>query len=155
MISQNRDKVGKISVDLSQKTPDTRSPIEQMRENLTDFDKELWICVERGKKEILGDFYLVVITKKEPLMENVLRNYFGFRNSCPTPDYDQTVYRYIKKDDDVSFLWVIPSKDACMMLIANRLIIDPEERELKEFVLRFAAGDLFKLAQQLNGEIDG
>jgi hypothetical protein len=155
MISQNRDKVGKISVDLAQKTPDTRDPIEQMRENLSDYDKEMWVCIERGKKELFCDFYIVVITKKEPLMENVLRNYFGFRRSCPTPDYDQAVYKYSQKDDEVSFLWVVPSKDACMMMIANRLIIDPEERELKEFVLRFASGDLMRLAKLLNGELDG
>jgi hypothetical protein len=88
-------------------------------------------------------------------MENVLRNYFGFRRSCPTPDYDQAVYKYSQKDDEVSFLWVVPSKDACMMMIANRMIIDPDERELKEFVLRFASGDLMRLAKLLNGELDG
>jgi len=55
-------------------------------------------------------FYVCVITKKERLMDNVLRNYFLARSTCPTPQYDQTVYKYHRDSGAIQFLWVLPSK---------------------------------------------
>lgn len=147
-----RETVGKISQDLSLKAPETRSPIEQMRESLTDYDKNIWECVERGKKDMQGDFFIEVITKQEPLMPNVIRNYFSFRHSCPTPNYDQAVYKFTLKNDQIFFLWVIPSRGICHLLLDNRLSVPPEEYGLLEFVMRFESGDLFKLCKKLNNE---
>lgn len=144
--------VGQISQELLVKTPDTLSPIENMQEQLTDYDKNIFECVERCKKQYHGDFYLVVITKKEPLMPNVLRNYFTGRLSCPTPDYDQTLYKYDCEDDDIFFMWTIPSRDTCHLLLENREHVSPEEYGLLEFVLKFADGTLFREAKKLNGE---
>lgn len=151
--SMKRQTVGKISYDLLQKTPDSLSPIENMREQLTDYEKNLFECVDRYKKTFPFDFFIIVITKKEPLMPNVLRNYFYARMSCPTPDYDQILYRYKHKEEALDFLWVIPSRDTCHLLKDNALEIHPSERELLDFVLRFSDGSLFKLAKQLNNEI--
>ena len=147
-----RDSVGKISSDLSLKTPDTRSPIEQTQESLTDYDKNLHECIERGKKDIIGDFFIEVITKQEPLMPNVIRNYFSYRNSCSTPNYDQAMYKYTLKNDQITFLWVIPSRGICHLLLENRLSVPPEEYGLLDFILRFESGDLFRLCKTLNGE---
>jgi hypothetical protein len=148
-----KDTVGEISSKLIVKEPETKSPIEQMRENLTDYDLNIHECIQRGKQDIPGDFYVIVITKKERLMQNVMRNYFGFRLSCPTPDYDQTVYKYTREGDQVEFLWVIPDKQTCILLIEHRLEVPPEEYQLLQCVLRFATGDLMKTAKLLNGEL--
>jgi hypothetical protein len=83
-----RETVGKVSSDLIIKAPDTRSPVEQMQENLTDYEANIWECVERCKKDFKGDFYIVVITKNEKLLPNVSRNFFYGRLSGPTPDSD-------------------------------------------------------------------
>jgi hypothetical protein len=146
--------VGQVSLDLSQKQPETTSPIEQMEESLTEYERNVWECVERCKKDYPGDFYVVVITKNEKLMPNVFRNFFYGRLSCPTPDYDQTVYKYKRKDDSLTFAWVIPSRDACHYLKDNALQVAPEERGLLQYVMAFADGTLFKLAKELNGEKD-
>ncbi len=146
--------IGQVSLDLSQKQPDTTSPIEQTQEQLSEYEQNIWECVERCKKDFTTDFYVVVITKNEKLMPNVFRNYFYGRLSCPTPDYDQTVYKYKKKDDSLTFAWVIPSRDACHYLKDNALQVAPEERGLLQFVMAFADGTLFKLAKELNGEKD-
>lgn len=145
--------VGAVSAELSVKDQGTHNAIEQMRENLTDYDRNIHECVSRGKKDIRGDFYIVVITKKERLMSNVLRNYFGFRRSCPTPDYDQAVYRYTCNDDKIEFLWVIPARDVCGMILAEKELVPPEEWELLNYILKFQSGELMKHAQKLNGEI--
>src|SRR5277367_4053780 len=122
-----RKTVGSISNELIVKTPDTFSPIEQMRESLTDYDKNIYECMTNALVQIPSDFYIVVITKKEPLMPNVIRNYFGSRISCPTPDYDQTVYKYVRKDEEIKFMWVIPSKHTCINMINHKTEVPPED----------------------------
>lgn len=147
-----RETVGKVSLDLANKTPDTRSPIEQMSENLSEYEQNIWDCAERGKKDFTTDFYIVVITKNEKLMPNVFRNYFFCRLSCPTPDYDQTVYKYKRVDNMPVFMWVIPSREASIHLMKNHLYVVSEERELLKYVIAFMDGTLGELAKELNGE---
>lgn len=145
--------VGEHSLELMQKKPDTRDPIALQREIQKNFIDELSTCAESGKKEIDGDFFLVVLTKKERLMPNVLRNYFGFRRSCPTPEWDQTVFRYHKEGDHIEFLWVVPSKDTCELFKNNVLQIDDNEKDLLRFILDFDDGTLLELAKKLNKEV--
>lgn len=147
-----RETVGKLSSDLIIKVPDTLNPVEQMGENLSEYEQNIWDCVERCKKAYPGSFYVIVITKNEKLMPNVFRNYFYGRLSAPTPDYDQTLYRYDHKEGKVGFVWVIPSKDACIYLKSNALYVEESERGLLKYVLEFADGTLFKLAKKMNGE---
>ncbi len=147
-----RETVGKIATDLSQKAPETRDPIEQMREQLTDYDKNIIECIESHKKQYTTDFYVIVITKKERLLQNVIRNYFTARLSCPTPEYDQVVYKYKRNEDSIDFLWVVPSKDTCQLLLANKHQVVPEEYGLLNYIIQFADGTLFALAKKLNGE---
>lgn len=135
-----------------QKAPETNSPIEQMRESLTDYEKNVWQCVEEGIKKHPGDFYVVVITKNERLMQNVFRLYYFNRISCPTPDYDQTVYRYKRNSAELIFMWVIPSRDASIHLMQNASYVTPEEQGLLKYVDAFNSGALFKLSKELNGE---
>ena len=152
---EKRDTVGKIAVTLAKDSCDnTHSPHEQMLEQLSDYDKNIYECVERYKKDFLKDFYVVVITKKERLLENVIRNFFYGRISCPTPDYDQTVYFYNYKTQIINFMWVIPSKDACQFIKENALRLDPSEKELINFVLSFYDGSLLKRCKELNNETE-
>lgn len=147
-----KDTVGKIASDLMQKEAPTRDPIELQREMHKDYVTHIHDAIFRGKQDFSGDFYIVVVTKKERLMENVIRNYFFPRRSCPTPEWDQTVYRYKRADDLIEFLWVVPSKDTCQLFKQNALQITPEEKELLGFVMDFTDGTLFKLAKKLNRE---
>lgn len=150
--NKKRETVGKISSDLIVKAPDSQDPIEIEREMHKDYEKEIFTCIKDHLKVFNDSFYVMVITKKEPLMQNVMRNYFFARQSCPTPDYDQTVYKYHWKEDALEFMWVIPSKDACLYFLENALLIDEEEKDLLNFVMQFASGDLFRLAKKLNNE---
>jgi hypothetical protein len=147
-----RETVGKISQELLQKDPETNSPVELEREMHEDYDKNIFECISEHKKMFPDDFFIVVITKNERLMPNVFRNFFTARLSCPTPDYDQTVYRYAKKENRIEFLWVIPSRDACFYLKENALSVSQKEKVLLNFVLDFADGTLFKLCKNFNGE---
>jgi hypothetical protein len=118
-----------------------------------DYERNIYECVEVHKKQIMHSFYVLVVTKREQLMQNVLRNYFFARTSCPSPDWDQTVYKYHYDDDAIEFLWVIPSRDTCELLKANAIHVAPEERDLLNFVLDFEDGTLLKYSKRMNGEV--
>ena len=147
-----KDTVGSISSSLLQKDQETRDPIALQREMQQKYLDSLIECAQRCKKNFPGDFFIVVITKNERLMKNVFRNYFFGRQSCPTPDYDQSVFKYSAADDNISFIWTIPDQQTSFMLKDNALIVAPEEQESLKFVLDFADGTLYKLAKKLNGE---
>jgi hypothetical protein len=147
-----RDTVGKIALDLQTKTPDSRDPIELERAIHVEYEQNVMECISRALKECDSDFYIVVLTKQERLLHNVLRHYFFYRLSCPTSEYDQAVYRYRRVDNHLEFLWVVPSKDTCEMYRDHRTQVDPEEYGLLDFVLKFYDGTLDRLAKSLNGE---
>jgi hypothetical protein len=153
-MKQKRPTVGKIATDLMRRPDNQHTVVDQMRENLTDYDKNLWLCVDTNKKIFLCDFYVIVTCKKERLLPNVLRNYFLARLSAPTPEWDQTVYKYHRNDDKVEFLWVVPSKDTCEYLAINAKDVIESERDLLKFVTMFHDGTLLKIAKKLNNEAD-
>ena len=151
---KQRDTVGKVSLDLLTKSDYLdHSAHEQMQEQLHEYEKNIFECLSSGKKQYDGDFYIVVETKKEPKLNNVLRNYFFHRISCPTPTYDNVVYKYHRKNDQIEFLWVLPSKATYKMMLEHALEIAPEERELLQFIIDDANGTLLKKCKMLNGEI--
>lgn len=145
--------VGHHAVNLLQKEPDTRNPIDLEREMHKDYEDNIYQCIARGQKDIDGDFFVVVETKKERLLPNVMRNYFFYRHSCPTPTTDQTVYKYHDKDSRLEFLWVVPSKDTCEHFAMNALQVSPEEKGLLHFVLSYRDGTLLQRCKQENKEL--
>lgn len=147
-----KDTVGKIATDLLVKADDNHSVVDQMEENLTDFEKNIIECAERGLKVYNSDFFVVVLTKKERLLDNVLRNYYVHRKSCPTPDFDQIVYQYLYDQDALKIIWVIPNKEMCKEYLEVVTEIKPEERQLAQYVLDFADGTLDRLCRKLNKE---
>lgn len=148
-----RDTVGKISSRLLMLEPESRDPIELQRAiQEKTYLQDLIACIESGKKMFPSDFYIVHVSKKERLMENVIRGYFIPRLSCPTPQYDEAVYKYFIDTEHVQFLWVLPSKDTCYLFRDNAHRVVPEERELLKYILEFYDGTLLLRAKQMNGE---
>ena len=144
--------VGAVAADLLQKDQGNHTAHEQMQENLTDYERNVIECAERGLKAYNSDFFIVVLSKKEPLLPNVIRNYFFHRRSCPSPQYDQVAYHYIFDNDALKMLWCIPDKETCEMYRTYTKIVNPAERELLQFILDFFNGGLDRLARKLNKE---
>jgi hypothetical protein len=148
---QTKPTVGKLSLDLL-KSPEPVTPHEQMQESLTEFESSVWECVSRALKMFLGDFCVVVLTKKERLLENVIRNYFFPTIDFPTPTWDQTVYRYKSKDNQLKFAWTIPSKQTCEYVMLNYNTLPRDQAQLISYVFAFNDGTLERIAKELNGE---
>ena len=147
-----KETIGKIAQDLQAKDIIPVNPVEQMQESLTDWDKNIHEAVERGKKDFVSDFFVVVATKREKLLANVFRNYFMNTIACPTPNYDQTVYHYHNEGDHLEFIWTIPGRYICHFIKENALLLPKEQKELIQFVLDFSDGTLMKKAKLLNKE---
>jgi hypothetical protein len=150
--NKKRPTVGKLVYDEMQKTPETYDPVEVEREVHKEYEDQIMQAVVDGKKKHLSDFYVVVETKKERLMHNVVRNYFFTRISCPTPIYDQTVYKYSKNSDKIEFLWVIPARDICNIMKTYSHEVQDSNKELLQYVLDFYDNTLLKKSKRLNRE---
>lgn len=149
-----KETIGSLALREMQKAPLTRSVIEITNEMKKQYIPNLIECVEINKKKFPGDFFIEVIIKNEPLMWNVFKDQFMAKKDCPTPNYDQDVYRYNSKDESIEYIWSVPCRDACYHLKDNALIVAPEERQLLKMVLDFADGTLYKLCKKLNNEED-
>lgn len=144
--------VGEQYLSVAYKDPVSRDPIELQREMQKGFLENLTDSVMEFRKKNPRDFYVVQLTKREQLLPNVLRNYFFCRFSCPTPEYDQTVFFYDHKKETIEYVWTVPDRPTCLTLRENALRVPPEEQQLLSFVLRFFSGELLLHAKYLNGE---
>jgi len=144
--------VGAHSLDLQRKGPVKHSADEQMREQLKKYESEMYKCIKTNKNNYFTDFYIVVLVKKERLMQNVYRHYFFARKTCPTPDFDQTVYKYNKTEENLSFMWVIPDPAAVNYMSNNPLHVESDKRSLLKCVMEFTDGTLLRLSKKINGE---
>lgn len=151
-MSDKKQTVGEAVYDLSSKTLEPTSAIELQGGMQEDYMKNLLEAVDRGYKKYDKDFYIHVETKAEKILARTLRHYYIDRVSCPTPNYDQTVYRYNREAGQVEYLWTIPDKETCEIFRENALSIVPEEKHLLKFVLDFYDGSLFRYCKKLNGE---
>ena len=153
ILAPRKETLGKIAREIMEKPQDSRDPIELAKINEQDYIKNLFECLETHKQIFKhSDFFVEVLTKKEPLIKNVVRNYFAGRLACPTPFFDQSVYQYHWYDDKLELLWALPVEEACRMYRNYALEVVPEERALLGHILDYYDGTLLRLAMKLNGE---
>lgn len=132
-----------------------KTPVKDIRKGiLSEWDENIYELIEKTRKvEPSRHFYVCVTTKREYLVKNTIRNYFESKYACPTPQFEQVVYKINKDSNDPVLLWVIPNKDACIYLKNNAAYVDTIEHELLQYVLDFSVGKLDQIAQIENGEI--
>lgn len=146
------DTVGKKALELVEKADNKHSVVDQTHESLTEYEQNVLETAEKGLKQYNSDFFIVVLTKKEALFNNIYRNFFLHRKSCPTPEYDQTVYQYIYSADALKYLWTVPDRETVLMYRDNRKDVPEEEKQLLGYSLSFLNGDLDRLSRKLNKE---
>lgn len=99
------------------------------------------------------NFYVVMLTKKERLGE-VPRTLFLARLSCPTPIYNQSVWKYHHATANLEYLWTIPDQILYWHIIrnGNKYLEDKETKQLAQFVLLMESGELLTWVKKENGE---
>jgi len=149
-------KVGAYALELMAKKDEKINPIDLQRQihkgnkDEDSFENQVITAITRGRDQFSGDFYVVVLFKKERLLQNIVRQYFFPRKSCPTPEYDQVVYKYHRNSEKIEMLWVIPDKGSTQYLPLIRFSLPPEQKELLKFIDDFNSGKLDEMCEKLN-----
>lgn len=122
----------------------------QMKEN---FMPNVLDVVDKNYNKYPGDFYVVVAERTEKLFDKkAFRDQFFDTQDCPTPNYDQHVFRYNKQKGQLEHWWTIPDRDTCLYLLQHYKELPPEEHQLLSWVFQFATGQLHIIMKKLNGE---
>ena len=154
-MKEKRDKtVGKIVLDLAEKDHESIDVRDIRAEWQKDYYNKIESCIKESLSKFDGDFYVVVESKVERVLANVIRNFIFSRASCPTPHYDQVVYKYNRGLDKVEFIWCIPDKATCEHMRSYPLEYMQKERTLLQSVLDFYDETLIMKAMWLNGEVN-
>lgn len=136
--------VGAAAIDLMSKGDQHQSVLDTTHEMTKGYMDSLIECAKSGEKQYGRDkpFYICVQTRRERLLENVIRNQFYARQTRPIPTYDLALYHYTPKTEDLRFVWCIPDKETVADMSSNGFIPTKEEEQLYWFVNCFIAGTL-------------
>ena len=150
---KKQNDICKASCDLLKKEHEPVTVVDMQRAFHQDYAENIIKEIKKFSKENTHrDFYIVVLVKQERLFINAIRHIIMCRFSCPTPEFDQTVYFYDYKKEDAKFLWTTPSKITCKYMMSNPLKARMESPDLFEHVYNFMHGELFKKMKLLNKE---
>ena len=147
-----RQKAGQIYLAMKAKQQDKADVVEHVRTTKADFMPKLVELVDKSKPNAIGDFYVEVCFRNNYLMPDLEEAYMKARHTCPTPFPDRAVFRYIKNEDRITFLWHVPSLQEMQYYLDNVLYLRPDEKEAAQNVFDYKDGTLLKLAKTLNGE---
>jgi hypothetical protein len=99
------------------------------------------------------DFYVVLLTKVERI-GHAVRTFALARQSCPTPVYQQAVWKYHRDTGALEFLWSIPDKILYYYILNNKqkVLADKECAETAKFVILMESGELLEWVKRENFE---
>lgn len=100
------------------------------------------------------DFYLVLVKTNDMTSKEPLDNVF-VRRSCPTPGYNQNVFKYHHLTGTLEFLWTIPRQHIYWHMYKNRsyYILDPKYKRQTAFIVSMESGKLLDWVKKENGEL--
>lgn len=99
------------------------------------------------------NFYIVLLMKVERI-GGAPRTLVLARQSCPTPVYKQSVWKYHRASGSLEFLWSIPDAITYYHILRNKdkFLLEKELSELTKFVLLMESGELLEWVKKENGE---
>lgn len=148
----NRPTLGKIITDIRSMQPEKRSVVEIAEEQTQNYIPELVAITEQGKKETNTNFYILINLRISPLTPEMYEFKREIKLTCPTPNYDQTLFFYNREADRIEYVWSIPDRYTCHYMLYYKDQIPVNEHELLNYVIKFANGDLFEMMKIRNGE---
>lgn len=127
-------RVGQAAIDLLSKDQPTYTAGEILDGFGDDYVKEMEVAVNRGIEKFQDPFYVLVLTKKEPWMTNVIRNYFAVRQTAPYArdliaeykHHTKTLYIVNGKKGQIKLLWSLPGWEDCKVVSRRPDIYDPD-----------------------------
>lgn len=137
---------------------------EELREMSASFSEQrqkalYTIAKETAQQDYFSniDFYIVAVWSfsREFTYGQKPEDFFFVRRSCPTPAYNQNVFKYHHKTGSIEFLWSIPKKMRYYQLWANRTkyIADPVLKARTAFVVSMETGKLLEWVKKENNNL--
>lgn len=117
------------------------------------------VAQETAKQEYFAniDFYIVAVWSfsREFAYGVQPEDFFFVRRSCPTPAYNQNVFKYHHQTGTLEFLWSIPKKARYYQLYHNRMryLADPVLKARTAFVVSMETGKLLEWVKKENGDL--
>lgn len=113
------------------------------------FCRDMEEAIENAYCKYESPFYIFVITKKDPHLVNVVRNYFIARQTPPYatdmmsayPHASKTLYIVNYEKGFVKVCWSLPSVAECVMVLSNP---DANNPELVQWIETYAKKGLDK-----------
>lgn len=151
-----RDTYGKVISDRLGKYELEDDVIEYRQQMEVDVINNIHGVIDSAKQSAIyqnKDFYVVLLMKVERIGQSP-RTYVFARRSCPTPTYNQSVWKYHHQVGTLEFLYNIPDKILYYHIINNsqKYLNDPECRDLARFVVLMESGELLEWVKKENGE---
>ncbi len=146
---------GQIIQDVASKNQLDDAHQEYRKVMFRDFEEKIWECAINAKGQQLyenKDFYVVVLFKVDRLLHNSVTPYFFARRSCPTPVFNQIVFKYHTKSAQLQYLWNIPNQATYEYILKNRIEASADNKQLLQFCLAFEDGSLLNFVKKENGE---
>lgn len=148
--------VGSAAIELASRGDQNQSVIETQKAMQKGYVDELIKAATSGKAQYPDEkrLYVCVQTRRERLLDNVIRNQFYVRRTRPIPQYDLALYYYDCQDEKLTFVWCIPDKETVDRFCGGWVLDDGKkvwlpgdrpalgEEQLASFCRNFRAGTL-------------
>ena len=156
-MSEKKKTAGQIIFEHSAKNIGLEDDIIEYRRSMEpDIMRRIYDTVEAAKEKSIyknKDFYIVLITTNDRVLRSPKIIPLA-RQSCPTPVYKQSVWKYLHQSGTLEFLWSIPDAILYHHILHNqqKYLLDKECAELAKFVILMESGDLLEWVKKENGE---
>lgn len=120
-------------------------------------NKDLYIVFVPSNKRVQLDVNNMIgktATQLNAENENLPEDFYFVRLSCPSPGYNQNVFKYHHLSGSLEYLWTIPRKHVYYHIFHNRLhyLQDKKWQRQASFVLSMESGQLLEWVKKENGE---
>lgn len=153
---QNRPTLGTLYNDIIVRHEQSYDSFDDMVQAMNDpkrLEDDLWKIVDAYKLKYPNkDGFIQLCTLRDRLMPKVAKRMWFARYSCPEPWFDETVWKYHHKGDELEYLWTLPDPETSKLYVEHAHNICPEEQWQLKFILDCKNGVLHKKAAELNGE---
>lgn len=123
---------------------------ETTQEREKEIMRNLLELVASNRQKVKGDFFVMLLSKKEKLLTQVIRDRLFALKACPTPNYGQTLWKYHHLDQRLEFIWTVPPKDVVMFLKRYPIEMSDMCGDLIRQVFNFIDGTLDRRTIELN-----
>ena len=148
----DRKTAASMAVEAAAKPPETLEFNDIRKQHMDGYSQGLYEAIETNRKQFSTNFFIEVRCTRNLPQPNAFHDHFVGRKTCPKPAYDQDVYLYDRKNDELHFVWSVPDKQWSYWLLKNPDFFPDERKAILHFVHAFRDGSLYRLMKQLNNE---